>query len=154
MPVYFKGDKITPIVKDTSLFKKLADRSITTVTADDLDSMTSIGNYAFYVCVNLTSITIPDSVTSIGNSAFNSCSGLTSITIGNSVTSIAAGAFGNCSGLTSITIAATAPPTLAYVSAFNNTNNCPIYVPAESVEAYKAATNWSSLASRIFAIPE
>jgi hypothetical protein len=38
-------------------------------------------------------------------------------------------------------------------NAFDNTNNCPIYVPSASVEAYKAATNWSSLSSRIQAIP-
>ena len=44
-------------------------------------SVTSIGEYAFYGCTSLTSITIPDSVTSIGNNAFESCSGLTSVTI-------------------------------------------------------------------------
>jgi len=37
-------------------------------------------------------------------------------------------------------------------SAFDSTNNCQIYVPAASVDAYKAATNWSSYASRIQAI--
>ncbi len=67
-------------------------------------SVTSIGNYAFYGCSGLTSITIPNSVTSIGYFAFQDCSGLTSITIPNSVTSIGGQAFYNCSGLTSITI--------------------------------------------------
>jgi len=42
---------------------------------------------------------------------------------------------------------------LANVNAFNSTNDCPIYVPSESVEVYKAADNWSSLSSRIQAIP-
>ena len=67
-------------------------------------SVTSIGDYAFRSCSELTSITIPDSVTSIGDYAFYNCSGLTSITIPNSVTSIRRGAFRDCSGLTSITI--------------------------------------------------
>ncbi|MGN1315965.1 MAG: leucine-rich repeat protein [Acutalibacteraceae bacterium] len=68
------------------------------------DSVTSIGNYAFKDCANLTSITIPDSVTSIGNSAFEDCTRLTSITIPDSVTSIGDSAFGGCTRLTSITI--------------------------------------------------
>lgn len=49
----------------------------------------------------------------------------------------------------SVTILATTPPTLANTTVFNNTNNCPIYVPAESLEAYRQATNWSALADRI-----
>ena len=64
----------------------------------------TIGNYAFYNCSGLTSVTIPNSVTSIGQSAFYNCSGLTSLTIPNSVTSIGYGAFGGCSGLTSINV--------------------------------------------------
>lgn len=54
-------------------------------------------------CSDLTSITIADSVTSIGDYAFYLCSGLTSITIGNGVTSIGSSAFSRCSGLVSIT---------------------------------------------------
>ncbi len=68
------------------------------------NSVTSIGEKAFYRCSGLTSITIPNSVTSIGNYAFYQCFELTSVTIGNSVTSIGEGAFSGCSGLTSITI--------------------------------------------------
>jgi len=68
------------------------------------DSVTSIGDYAFYYCSGLTSITIPDSVTSIGDYAFYYCSELTSLTIPNSVTSIGSEAFYRCSGLTSVTI--------------------------------------------------
>ncbi|MBQ8283185.1 MAG: leucine-rich repeat domain-containing protein [Paraprevotella sp.] len=67
------------------------------------NGVTSIGDYAFYNCTGLTSITIPESATSIGSSAFSSCSGLTSITIPESVTSIGDEAFHGCSGLTSVT---------------------------------------------------
>ena len=124
---------------------------LTSVTIPN--SVTSIGSYAFYNCSRLTSVTIPNSVTNIDGYAFFGCSRLTSVTIGNSVTNIDGYAFYKCSGLTSVTIQATTPPTLKNTSAFNNTNNCPIYVPAESVEAYKTATNWSSYADRIQAIP-
>ena len=71
---------------------------------DVIYSVTSIGEWAFYQCYRLTSITIPNSVTSIGARAFSNCSGLTSITIPNSVTNIGDYAFRGCSGLTSITI--------------------------------------------------
>ena len=47
------------------------------------DSVTAIGNYAFYACDSLTSITIPSSITSIGNYAFSACSGLESIVVEN-----------------------------------------------------------------------
>lgn len=67
-------------------------------------SVTSIGDYAFWYCSGLTSVTIPNSVTNIGNSVFMYCSGLTSLTIPNSVTSIDNRAFYNCFGLTSVTI--------------------------------------------------
>jgi len=68
------------------------------------DSVTSIGNSAFYWCIYLTGITIPDSVTSIGDSAFTCCDSLTSITIPDSVTSISNYAFYWCKSLTGITI--------------------------------------------------
>ena len=75
---------------------------LTSVTIPN--SVTSIGNYAFCYCSGLTSVTIPNSVTSIGTYAFYECTGLTSVTIPNSVTSIGDDAFSGCKGLTSVTI--------------------------------------------------
>ena len=90
--------------------------------------------------------------TIIDNSAFYNCTSLTSVTIPNSVTEIGRNAFSDCRGLTSVTIEATTPPDLVGRDTFGNTNNCPIYVPAESLEAYRQATNWSRLSSRLKAI--
>ncbi len=90
---------------------------------------------------------IPNTVTSIGEDAFNN-SGLTSIEIPGSVTRIGNYAFVDCTGLTSIVLYSTTPP-LGGKSMFGYTNNCPIYVPAGSVDAYKTAQYWSDYADRI-----
>ena len=76
--------------------------SLTSVTIPN--SVTSIENYAFCGCTGLTNVTIPNSVTSIENYAFWGCTGLTNVTIPNSVTSIGSGAFNACTGLTNVTI--------------------------------------------------
>ena len=139
------------------------------------NSVTSIGGSAFAFCSGLTSVTIPDGVTKIDSSVFGNCSGMTSCTIGSGVTyigylsftnctsltsitipsgvtSIIESAFSGCSGLISIIIEAMIPPTLQN-NAFADTNNCPIYVPCDSVDTYKAASGWSTYSDRIQAIP-
>ena len=67
-------------------------------------SVTSIDEYAFNDCSDLTSVTIPNSVTLLGSYAFSGCSGLTSISIPNSLTSLGTYAFSRCTGLTSVTL--------------------------------------------------
>ena len=76
------------------------------------NSVTSIGNGAFYVCKFTSigpvgsgaSLEIPSGVTSIDNNAFSNCASLTSVTIPNSVTSIGSMAFNYCTSLTSCII--------------------------------------------------
>ena len=68
------------------------------------NSVTSIGDHAFYGCSSLAEVIIPNSVTSIGNYVFSKCSSLSSIVIPDSVNSIGEGAFLNCSSLSSIVI--------------------------------------------------
>jgi len=66
--------------------------------------VTSLGNYAFFLCTSLTSITIPNSVTSIGDNTFGTCTSLASVTIPNSVTSIGFSSFNFCLSLVNISI--------------------------------------------------
>jgi hypothetical protein len=119
------------------------------------NSVTTIGRGAFWACSGFTfqSVVIPNSVTSIDSYAFYSCKYLTSVTIGNSVTTIGGNAFDSCRHLTSVTVNAITPPTLGGYAFLNNASGRNIYVPAESVDAYKAASGWSEYASRIQAIP-
>ena len=134
--------------------------NITSVTIPE--SVTNIGNYAFSYCTGLTSVTIPNSVTSIGNNAFSYCSGLASVAIGNSVTSIGNGAFEYCTALTSVTIPnsmtsigsyafngcdklssvfseITEPFAFGEHAFYNTSNNCVLYVPQGTRDAYIAA---------------
>lgn len=91
----------------------------------------------------------------ISTSAMQDCNHIKTVVVSSlNLREIDSAAFLRCSALQSITFLATTPPLLASSNAFNGTNNCPIYVPAARVNAYKAATNWSAYASRIQAIPE
>ena len=158
-------------VNVVSKLPQVVDKSVTTITADDLagateigkyafsycsnltsvtipEGVTSIGSYAFYYCGDLTSITLPSTLTSIGPSAFYRCGGLTSITIPEGVTSIGNSAFQYCTSLTSMRVEATTPPTLSNKNAISSATT-QIQVPMASVEAYKTATNWSNFADII-----
>ena len=67
-------------------------------------TVTEIGDDAFYNCVGLTKVVIPNSVTSLGYSAFYNCSGLTDLTVGNSLNKIS-DQFNGCTSLKSLTLA-------------------------------------------------
>ena len=115
--------------------------SLTSVTIPN--SVTTIGEEAFRDCSSLTSITIPNSVTTIGESAFRGCSSLTSIRIPNSVTTIGVSAFYYCNEIKQITSEAVTPPD-CYRYAFKgiNTRECKLFVPKNSVDAYKREYGW------------
>ena len=108
-----------------------------------------IGEYAFQDCTSLTSVTIPDSVTSIGYRAFRECTSLTSVTIPDSVTSIESYAFEYCTSLAEVYCKPTTPPSGNPWMFDSNASGRKIYVPTESVEAYKSATYWSAYAEYI-----
>ena len=121
--------------------------SLTSITIPN--SVTSIGSAAFSECTSLTSVAIPDSITSIGSYAFYGCKSLTSITIPDSVTSIANSAFAGCRRLTSVYCKPTTPPTGNSSMFSENATGRKIYVPRNSVDAYKSASYWSGYASDI-----
>ena len=144
------------------------------------NGLTSIGDYAFYRgnvtniwdmpnyefinCEKYGYIEIPDSVTTIGQYAFYR--GYTSyvqykerIVIGSGITSIGDYAFYTAEKFLNvdneITCKATTPPALGTNAFYNGTTTyiTAIYVPSESVNAYKSASGWSNYANIIQAIP-
>ena len=146
----FTSITIPPSVTDFGQYAFKDVSSLNSVTIDYASNATLETNQ--FNGSSITSLTIGSNPTSIGQGMFQKCTRLTSIVIPSNISSINSSAFYNCSGLTSITVHNTTPPTLGNI-VFDNTNNCPIYVPSESVDAYKAASGWSSYASRIQAIP-
>lgn len=126
------------------------------------EGITTLPGGTFEYCTSLTSVFLPESLTYIAENynpaygyygCFESCTSLADITIPKNVTQIGREAFLNCTGLTSITIHAETPPA-GDQKMFTNTNNCPIYVPVNSIDEYKAADYyWSGYSSRLQAIP-
>ena len=152
-------DKVLTIIGNGEMYDgipwRLLRDSIYSVSLPN--SVTSIGNRAFYGCSALTSIILPNSVTSIGRYAFEDCSSITSITLPNSLTSIEYRTFSGCTALASVIIPssvtmideyafgeclklrdvycyAATPPT-AQISSFAN-YNVYVHVPCASLDAY------------------
>lgn len=155
-------------------FKTMVDGTISEVTAEDLQGVTKLRAYAFaganlskgitlpdsitaisnqaFMYTSLPNINIGDAVKTIGSSAFTGCASLAEVSIGSGVTKIDNAAFSGCTALKKITCNAVTPPTLG-TNAFNNVpSDCIIYVPEDSVSAYKTATNWAARANYIFPI--
>lgn len=102
IPSTYLGKPVSEIATDGFSSRKNGDLSLTKIIIPD--SVTVIGDHAFYGCSGLTEITLPASVTSIGSSAFGRCTGLTEMIIPDGVISIGASAFGHCTSLESVTI--------------------------------------------------
>lgn len=77
---------------------------ITQIIFEENSVVESIGNYTFYGCGRLTDIIIPNSVTNIGENAFENCVSLINVTIPDSVTNIGNSAFYKCRDLENINL--------------------------------------------------
>lgn len=117
--------------------------TLESVTISDIEK--TIYDKEFYGCSGLKNISIGDGVTTIGSYAFSGCSSMESFTIGSGVSMIGNNAFSDCISLTSLTTEAIKPPTCRS-QALDDIDKwkCKLYVPNESVEAYKAAPQWNN----------
>ena len=145
---YVDGEGVLEFYGDTiGDYAFLGCSNLTSVTIGD--SVTEIGYCTFYDCTSLESVTIGNGVTAIGVGAFYNCTSLTSVAIPDSVTTIGYSAFDDCSSLTSVCCKAITPPAGDDYMFSNNASGRKIYVPMESVEAYKSASYWSEYADDI-----
>ena len=114
--------------------------------------VTSIGKYAFEFCTKLEEIKLNEGITEIDGVAFSSCESLTSVELPRSLSKISYSVFVYCEKLQTVKINSLTPPTAGTVIFSNCDNLQTIYVPAESVDKYKAASGWSDYADKIQAI--
>lgn len=95
------------------------------------------------------------SITSINNGRYDygfcfNCKELRSVRLPSSLTSIGSYAFYGCTALAEVIVEAEVPPTLDTTAFTSASNSFVIYVPNDSVAAYKEASNWVAFASRIY----
>lgn len=113
-----------------------------------------IWNSVFSYCDSLINVKIPDTINKIYWGTFNDCYALTRLELPAAVSEINGNdAFSGCRNMQVLIIKNSTPPILADVDAFS-LNPAQFYVPDASVEAYKAATNWVTLADRIHPMSE
>lgn len=116
---------------------------------------TAMGVGTFTNCYSLEDIVLYTSLISVGDEAFYICRNLEKLTIPSTVTSVGALTFSEATKVKYYKFLSTTPPTLANSNAFTNINPlCKIYVPDESINAYKTATNWSVYADYIYPLSE
>lgn len=113
------------------------------------DGVSIVEDATFRECYSLTEIVIPGSVEFMGNFAFCDCMALKSMTIPENVTWIGTGAFEGCRSLASLYCRPTVPPEIAYGVFDLASPELTVFVPAASVDVYKAAENWDEYQSMI-----
>lgn len=148
------GDNVTSIPDTLFLVgDEMYKANITSIVFGENSSCVSIGSLAFGQ-LNLTTLTLPNSVTSIGKNAFV-MSGITSLTLGNQISYFEnVSTFHNMEDLITLTVNAIEPPTFKYKNPLpfkDSSNLANIYVPSQSVDAYKNTRVWNYYANLIVA---
>lgn len=118
------------------------------------EDITIVRFSAFYHNSNITNVVMHDNVTTIGGRAFQGCSNIESVTLGSGIKEIHYDVFASCPNLKTVYCKATTPPLAnpesdGWKSFNSNATGRLIYVPRNSVEAYKSAEYWSDYASYI-----
>jgi hypothetical protein len=117
----------------------------------ELGNISKLGQFAY--CTALETINVPKSVTVLDYEAFRGCTSLKYLDLrGCNITEVLTRAVWGSSSLKWIAFDVATPP--SYDGNSLEGVSCPIYVPDNSVEAYKTATGWTAVASRIKPLSE
>ena len=125
-------DGYSPFYRNTSL-----------ETVRITDKETEISENEFYGCTSLKSVSMGDGIDTIGRYAFSGCSALESFSFGTGLKSVGEEAFSDCTGMKKL-VSKTAVPPICGPQALDDINKweCTLYVPQESLDAYKSAAQW------------
>lgn len=170
---------VTEIVSQVTSLIAYALRNRTNLQKASFPNVTTLNGNAFYGCTKLEEIYLPEltkcstsmnfstcralkeislpKATSIGSQSFYSCTSLTKVDLG-AASSISDTVFYGCSSLVTLILRSKTMATLSNTSSLNSTpiksGTGYIYVPADLVDSYKAATNWSTVAAQFRAIED
>lgn len=112
-------------------------------------SITNVYDYMFWYCYNLRKIILHDNITSLGSYAFGWCATVAIFKLPSKLNSISSNAFSSCFGVAYFDFTKSiSVPSLSNSNAFPSTSY-DIVVPDSLYDTWIAATNWSSLASKI-----
>lgn len=122
------------------------------------NSVTTIGDYAFYGCTGLTTLLIPNSVEKLGAFSFSDCTGLETISFPNSLNEITTVTFMECPNIKTIISHIQAPSTVKYIKyswtatgqpielfEYVDIDNCTLYIPKGTIDEYQSNANWNML---------
>ena len=109
----------------------------------DGQNLLSIGQYAFYNCSTLVSVTVPEGVQTLGAYAFYNNSSLVKIKLPSTLNVIGNYAFGNCQQLMKMNVAAYAPPTVSSSTFYAVPRTATVYVPESAINTYKSTYIWN-----------
>lgn len=115
------------------------------------DSVVTIGATVFQNCTNLRSIVLPENVVTVGANCFQSCTSLVDVTVHDSITTVTAGTSFSGIGAYGVFKILGTNRVMPFVTLPATTN---VYVEDTMVNAYKAASGWSGIASRIFPLSD
>ncbi len=141
--------KITTVDSTYSSTQGTLGRKDTIISVVFPETLKTLGNSTLYGAANLTECILNEGLNVIHDNVFWDCISLLDIIIPSTVTSIGSYTFKGCTGLEFMVLKPSTPPSLNSTTSLSNTNNCPIYVPDASVEAYQSATNWVTYKDRI-----